>query len=59
MRGASTVIDIAPRSNRRKKAYPHASEENALRDDWAQVGGDLWTAVKRMDENVETTKENK
>lgn len=60
IRGASTVIDIAPLSNRRrKKAYPHASEESALRQDWAQVGDDLWTAMNRMDENVETTKEQK
>lgn len=55
MRGASRIIDIAPQSSRRLNAYPHLSEESALRQDWAHVGGDLWTAVNQMDADIETT----
>lgn len=45
IRGAATVLDIWPKKNNYHKAYPHASDADALRSDWEKIGKDIQRAT--------------
>jgi hypothetical protein len=48
IRGAATVLEIFPsHGGHYRRAYPHASDVDALRGDWEKVGKDIRKATKK------------
>lgn len=43
--GAATVLNIWPSRDDHRKAYPHASDTDALRSDWEKIGKDIQRAT--------------
>ncbi len=54
LRGAGSVIDLAPVRRQREPLYkPAKSANEALRSDWQKVGGDIHRAIRKYDEQAQ------